>query len=1028
MTSKPVSGAAISELQKRRLLVESRELLGAHVDRLISGVLDAIGDAAFEAAAVAENSASQNALLETCRLFESSRAEIRASFRNEVERRLDRFRPEELNKQSGPLRELAASEMSLVAPDVLETLLAELEVDRQVTGANAEELFGLDQRVSELYGVQLDGEDNPFGPAFLARCFRNAIDRLGLETPGMVIGLRVFRQVLGGMAGPLYRSLNAHLVEAGVLPRLRRNYSGPKGQGAAAGEASQTEDRRPARSASQKQPDSQGSSRAVAPASADFYRTLNDIRALTQGDPDVRDGDVALQEEVCSTSEVLDALPWLSLPAAEQPSATLDLRALLSQALAETGLNKRLGPAEARVVDAAGDLFQGLFVDPLIAPGTRTLLRQLLLPILRVVLTDESFFTDPDHAARGLVDQVARLELPWLAGKASEARELEHAASEAVGRLQRDFDGDQDVIRDTSNKVQQIRQRQQEVFARNLAAVVRLHDDEERARQAAGVAQPPTPIPTGWKGDVATMREYGRKVRRLQPGSWLQRTGPDGAPQRLQLAWVSARQDRYVCVNNMGEEVASYSRDELGLLLRDGVVGVIEQLEDSAVDRAEYATLQSLQRNLLQTTTRDPLTGLTNRRGFQQKVEAARATAARQDTTHVLCVLESNEYRMVTGTFGNEAGEQYLKELAEVVGRNLRQGDVLSRLEQDQFGLLLHGCPADAAQHLVLQHLDAAKEHHFSWAGRRFNLSLSAGMTLINDHSGDPATLLRSAATVCTVARDSGSRVKLVPQGDASLPYWQRVMDWVVRIDQALEENRLFLRGQRIAPIQDNPAHAGHYEVLLAVRDEQGRETPIGDFIRAAENFNRIPVIDRWVVRNTFLWMAANPTLLERMNGLAINISGRSLNDEYFMEYVLQQAEQIRVPLQRVCFEITETAGIANLSNAAAFITHMKGSGCMFSLDDFGSGLASYGYLKHLPVDFLKIDGAFVKSIDRDPRDLAVVRSITEIGHVLGKRVIAEHVENAAILEQLRQLGVDMVQGFHLHRPEPLDTLFQGEG
>jgi EAL domain-containing protein (putative c-di-GMP-specific phosphodiesterase class I) len=265
------------------------------------------------------------------------------------------------------------------------------------------------------------------------------------------------------------------------------------------------------------------------------------------------------------------------------------------------------------------------------------------------------------------------------------------------------------------------------------------------------------------------------------------------------------------------------------------------------------------------------------------------------------------------------------------------------------------------------------------------------------------------------------NRIQIHRADDDTMHNEQRAMKWITRIDKALEEGGLDLRYQSIVPIvADGGQRPHHVEILLGVTDEDGNPISPQELIKAAEHYHRMQAIDRWVIQTAFGWMAANRDKVEAMGGVAINLSGRSLGDDAFKEFILAEMQKSGAPMDRVCFEVTETAGIGNLTDAAEFILDMKKSGCTFALDDFGSGLSSYAYLKNLPVDFLKIDGAFVKELDRNPSDYAVVKSITEIGHFMGKKIIAEYVENDAILGLLREIGVDYAQGYVIDKPRRL--------
>ncbi len=306
-------------------------------------------------------------------------------------------------------------------------------------------------------------------------------------------------------------------------------------------------------------------------------------------------------------------------------------------------------------------------------------------------------------------------------------------------------------------------------------------------------------------------------------------------------------------------------------------------------------------------------------------------------------------------------------------------------------------------------------------ADKTVSIAFSAGLVPVKRDSKTVTALLQAAEASCRVARGKGKNyVQLYHSDDMELSRHTQITKWAARIDEALDEDRLALRLQPIVCIADDVRHVQHSEVLLSLRDEQGEFTSPADFIVAAEQLRRMPAVDRWVIEHAFRWMVDNPDKLAATGGFAINLSGASMNEEGFADFILAQARKLQVPMDKVCFEVTETAGIANLSDASEFILAVKAVGSTFALDDFGSGLSSYAYLKNLPVDFLKIDGVFVKDMHENPYDYAIVKSITEIGHFMGKKIIAEYVESDVILGMLRAIGVDYAQGYATGRPRPL--------
>ncbi len=423
--------------------------------------------------------------------------------------------------------------------------------------------------------------------------------------------------------------------------------------------------------------------------------------------------------------------------------------------------------------------------------------------------------------------------------------------------------------------------------------------------------------------------------------------------------------------------------------------------------------------------THDALTNLVNRSEFEQHIQRALEYARTYKVEHVLCYLDLDQFKIVNDTCGHIAGDELLRQLGSTLKKSIRQHDVLARLGGDEFGILMQNCTLDNAIKAAEKIRALIRDFHFAWEDGNFTVGVSIGITAINSTSGNKVDLLKEADTACYAAKERGrDRVHVFRPDDEELALRQGEMQWVGKIHIALEENRFCLFGQRIMAITDQTPDVGfHFETLIRLRDEKGHMVPPGAFLPAAERYNLSPSIDRWVFSTILEWLSGNPSFLQQLSVCSINLSGLSLSEDNFLDFIIHEFARWSVPARKICFEITETAAISNLTNATNFITRLKKEQCLFSLDDFGSGLSSFGYLKNLPVDYLKIDGLFVKEIETDPVDLAMVRSINEVGHVMGKQTIAEFVENDAILKILKTLGVDYAQGYGIGKPVPLDEL-----
>ncbi len=419
----------------------------------------------------------------------------------------------------------------------------------------------------------------------------------------------------------------------------------------------------------------------------------------------------------------------------------------------------------------------------------------------------------------------------------------------------------------------------------------------------------------------------------------------------------------------------------------------------------------------------DALTGLVNRSEFDSIVQQEVKEANAEDSEHVLCYLDLDQFKVVNDTSGHLAGDELLRQLGEVLQLHIRKGDLLARLGGDEFGILMRYCTLGGAYNACEKLRNVIRDFQFAWEDRSFSVGVSIGISSINRSTGNAVEVLKEADAACYAAKEKGrNRVHVFRPDDEELASRQGEMQWVEKIRQGIDENRFILYGQLIVPISDNEEGL-HFETLVRYQDEKGNTIPPGAFLPAAERYNMASALDKWVIGQLFKWLAENPELLEKLSLCSINLSGLSMSDESMLDFITGAFKRYSIPTNKICFEITETAAIGNLTYATKFIHQLREQGSSFSLDDFGSGLSSFAYLKNLPVDYLKIDGLFVKDILDDKVDLAMVRSINEVGHVMGKKTIAEFVENKQIFDLLNELGVDYAQGYAIAKPVPLDEL-----
>jgi diguanylate cyclase (GGDEF)-like protein/PAS domain S-box-containing protein len=454
------------------------------------------------------------------------------------------------------------------------------------------------------------------------------------------------------------------------------------------------------------------------------------------------------------------------------------------------------------------------------------------------------------------------------------------------------------------------------------------------------------------------------------------------------------------------ESTASPIRDGSGAV--SGGVLVFHDVSES----------RELNRKLSYHASHDILTGLVNRREFESRLERALRSAKARETAYALCHLDVDQFKIINDTCGHSAGDALLGQVGALLKTKIRWRDTLARLGGDEFAVLLESCSLEEALRMAEQLRETIRNYKFVWEERTFRLGCSVGVVPITGETEDVASLLSAADSACAAAKEAGrNRVYSFQENDMDLARRRREMQWAARINNALEESRFELYRMTIMPLQKADTGA-HYELLLRMKDEAGKIVSPDNFINAAERYGLTPAIDRWVIENALRWLVSEADERERLAMCSINLSGQSLGDDKFLPFVIDQFHRSGIDASKICFEITETAAIASFSQANRFIKALKDLGCRFALDDFGTGLSSFGYLKHFPVDFLKIDGSFVKEILRDPIDREMVRSINEIGHLTGKLTIAEFAENEEIIKMLRNLGVDYAQGYGVASPQ----------
>jgi diguanylate cyclase (GGDEF)-like protein/PAS domain S-box-containing protein len=443
------------------------------------------------------------------------------------------------------------------------------------------------------------------------------------------------------------------------------------------------------------------------------------------------------------------------------------------------------------------------------------------------------------------------------------------------------------------------------------------------------------------------------------------------------------------------------------------IIGVVLLMHD-------VSEIRGLARQMSYQASHDALTGLINRREFERRLEDAVGSAHGGGASHVLCYLDLDRFKVVNDSCGHMAGDNLLREVATLIRNQVRDSDSVARVGGDEFGMLLVGCPLKKARQISDDVCAAIRDYRFVWRDRIFNVGVSIGLVEVSHESGSLEDLMGAADSACYVAKQKGrGRVHVYSARDEAVARQRGEILWLQRIQRALKEDRFELFLQPIVSVAGRVDTGPAYEVLLRMRDEEGAVSP-SDFMQAAERYHLMPNVDRWVLQATFAAIGNGALKLPDRRSCTINLSGQTIGDPQFLDFVVDSLDHSGVSASQVCFEVRESAVTTNVSHAARFIAVLHGMGCEFALDDFGSGLGSFANLKSLSMDYLKIDGTIIRGLESDNVNEAMVAAMIKLARTLDIRVVAEHVESEAVFERVRTMGVDFVQGYAVGRPKPL--------
>ncbi len=527
--------------------------------------------------------------------------------------------------------------------------------------------------------------------------------------------------------------------------------------------------------------------------------------------------------------------------------------------------------------------------------------------------------------------------------------------------------------------------------------------------------------------DLPRLRRWVMRVEQLEQGTWLSYRDKAGKKVRMQLAWVSEERDRYIFVNERGQKVADISNIQLARQLSRGMQPPAPADKLSVVDKSLYQTLEHVQKTLSFARNHDSLTKLINRATFLDQMGRALRHAQQKGSQHAVLYLNIDQFELVNEVYDRIHGDQVLLEFARLLAQLHSKKSSSARIESDSFAVLLLDRTMEQAMQIGEKIRRDIEASSVDIEGEKISFTVSIGAVPIREHSPEVGQILNLARTTMHLAKEQGrNRVVQFEETQTSpSTYTQEKLRVKRDLEQAVATDRFVLQGQPIMQtrITGEKAEQLHYELLLGLANRDGTLASPQDFIVSAERYGFMTLVDRWVIREAFSWISHLMDAQKVIPSLSINLSGTSVTDDSFMDYLFEQISAYGVGTSRICFEITETGTISNLVKAADFVRAFRNIGCKFSIDDFGTGLASHNYLRELPVDYVKIDGSFITNIHRNRNDYAITRSINDLAHFLGQETIAESVESDEIVEKLREIGVDYLQGWGVGRPKTLSEV-----
>lgn len=1069
----------------RQIISRCKELAAIRISAMIEAFFGQADESLFIAARDAATNLEQTQFFDASSELKKAKQTVAPEILGSVLDRIDEmghFEPQG-RKQ---LKDLEPTELSLLDTGVLEDLLMVADIVTKAEPMFEDELYELEERFSRLAGISLDHSTIPVGVHTVCHAFAQAIDAVTLATEQRRVVFRALSDAVVSSLGQLYAELNTLLKTSGVLPDLRPGSYAATAKQARRDQSAQSGAARRQGSARSRpvepgfpdavEPDTVAAAPPAAASNVEraayagagspaqrVYHAARTLRALqrhmTQSTAqfdaiDADGGDrpgstdrrapadfpeqplsarrgLPDSRRVFDADEILEALSALQQesekPWTDQLEA-IDLRTRLQELLKarrSSGQAKQIPEDLETALDMMSNLFESIAADAGLPARLRDLYRRLEIPLQKVAVIDPEVFDAKGHPARRLLNRMGELQSS-LDPDATWDKELQQHLEQAVDKVAHGFDRDPAVFSEALGDLDRMASEHAKLYQANVQRLVKDLESQQaflksrrRGAEPQSAKRPAPDMPKEWE-------VWLNRAKRLQAGDALSLKQARGGAQRVLLAWVGEDFNPYVFVNDKGEKAVSMTLQELAMQLRRGTATLLDSNELPVVDRALYSTLFRMHDRIGQQALQDPATGLLNRKHFREQLVQAVEQAQHEEAVHTLAHVEVAGLKPIIDKFGTSAGAALLRRIGTLLNKPLNDAAVLGRIGAQDFGVLMEHYSSDEARAIADEQLGLIGKLRVKWKDQAFSLSPSMGLVVFTRGSQGADGLMAAAAGACIQARElTEPRLRVADAVPATPLEGEQPFDWGTWLERVTADGKLELFCQHIMPLGNDQGLKPQCQVIAAARRESDSD-PLWlcpgqlESEPFAENAR---VFDRLLIGQTLAWMA---TQRKRLKGLAccvIPLCGHSLADEKLTETVLEQLTESAVPPGKVCFQLHEKAAVNRLGEAQRFVRTLKEFGCRFALDGMGSATTASGYLNSLPVDFLKIDGIFVADLGDSESDAAVIASVNEIAHLMGKKTVAQDVSNESALERLRTIGVDYGQGLCIEHAVALEEM-----